>query len=351
MSIYNQDVGTLIDLWDKASAGGSSIEIQGPASLCTLDVMLHCAFSYDGDVQHHENKYVKAVNEIAHLITDRGMKPWMHMDWLYYLSSNGRRFKQLTNYVHQTAENIIKTRRQTLGKNTDERTKKNTDFLDILLLAKDDEGVGLSDAEIRDEVDTFLFEGHDTTSSAITWTLYELAKHPEIQQQCRTEVCNVIDDLSRPYINWDSLQKLPFLTQCIKEALRMSCTVPFPSRELTSTLDLDGHKLLPGTTISIMVIGVHHNREVWGDDHNEYKPERFNPDNMRNMDPYAFIPFSAGPRNCIGQNFAMHELKVVVGRVLQHFELSVDASHHVERLPEMVTKAKDGIKLFLKPLH
>jgi cytochrome P450 family 4 subfamily B polypeptide 1/leukotriene-B4 20-monooxygenase/phylloquinone omega-hydroxylase len=127
--------------------------------------------------------------------------------------------------------------------------------------------------------------------------------------------------------------------------------VPFIGRELTSPLELDGHTLPPGIFVYIWLFGLHHNPAVWGEDHNEYKLDRFHPDSMDKMDSHAFTPFSAGSRNCIGQNFALQELKIVLARVLHHFEVSVDESHNVERVPENVNRAKNGIKLFFKPLH
>ena len=198
-------------------------------------------------------------------------------------------------------------------------------------------------------MDTFLFEGHDTTASAISWILYILGKHPEFQTKCQEEIDSVIEDASKPYIGWKDLQRLPFLTQCIKEGMRMFPPVPMNMRELNNPLEIDGHTFLPGTQFQVLIHNLHHNHLVWGEDHDEFRPDRFKPENMEKMDSYAFLPFSAGPRNCIGQNFAMHEIKVIVGRVLQHFNVSVDTDHPVERLPLMTMRAKYGIKLFFKP--
>ena len=352
MAIYNQAANTLIGKLDKQSAHDPSVEIYRSVSLCTLDVMMRCAFSFQSDVQSSENKYVNTVNSLAELLVDRALKPWLYINRLYYSTKNGRKFLDQCDYAHQVAYELIDSRQKLLNDQpADCKERKYVDFLDILLLAKDEKGQGLTAEEIRQEVDTFLFEGHDTTASAISWLLYAMAKHPEIQQRCREEVQSLFEDASKTNFEWDDLKKIPYLTQCIKEGLRMYSPVPTVMRELTEPLDLDGHKILPGTFITLLLFQVHHNPLVWGDDHNEFKPERFHPDNMEKMDSHAFIPFSAGPRNCIGQNFAMHEIKVVVGRVLQHFELSVDENHQIERLPLLVMRAKYGIKLFFRTLH
>merc|ERR1711894_727816 len=116
---------------------------------------------------------------------------------------------------------------------------------------------------------------------------------------------------------WDDLNKLPYLTMCIKESLRHTPPVPFIGRELENPLEIDGVTLEPGTLIDMNIWGTHHNPHVWGDDHHEYKPDRFLHENMKNMDSHAFIPFSAGPRNSIGQNFAMNDMKTFMTRVLR----------------------------------
>eukprot|EP00118_Oscarella_pearsei_P013866 m.114919 g.114919 ORF g.114919 m.114919 type:complete len:197 (+) comp37522_c0_seq25:702-1292(+) len=122
-------------------------------------------------------------------------------DLIYALSASGREFRRLCKYLHEYSEALIRTRRkeleqkaQTNGATSGEQieSKKHRDFIDILLEARDSSGVGMTDTEIRNEVDTFLFGGHDTTACASTWALYLLAKHPEHQAKIREEVKNVL---------------------------------------------------------------------------------------------------------------------------------------------------------------
>nr|AAR88242.2 CYP342A1 [Alitta virens] len=168
------------------------------------------------------------------------------------------------------------------------------------------------DREIRDEVDTFMFEGHDTTASGISWILYELSGHPEVQEQAGQEVIRVIGSQSDGTIEWSDLSRLPYLSQCIKEAMRVHPPVPFIGRQLSQDIIINGCTIPKDTICEVSIYGVHHNPEVWGKDHMEFKPERFHPDNMKDKDAFDYIPFSAGSRNCIGQNFALNEEKVVI---------------------------------------
>ena len=222
------------------------------------------------------------------------------------------------------------------------------DFLDILLLAKDEDGNGLSSKEILDEVETFLFAGHDTTSSGISWILYNLARHPEIQAKVQKEVDTVLEKRENNRIQWDDVSELPYLTRCIKESLRLHPALPIIGREIKHPLQIDD-KLVPvGTHLDVNIWNLHHNPEVW-EEPMKYDPDRFLPEKMAKMDSHAFMPFSAGPRNCIGQVFAMNEMKTTTARILREFDLSVDTSVEVKMWPSAVLRAKNGIHLFFKP--
>ena len=111
----------------------------------------------------------------------------------------------------------------------------------------------------------------------------------------------------------------------------MYSPVLLPSRTLTAPYDVDGVTLPAGTTVAINLYQLHHNPTVWGDDHMEFKPSRFLPENLAGLDPFAYLPFSAGPRNCIGQQFALNQLRVLTARILRRFHLSL-----VEGEPEPV---------------
>nr|KAG5687126.1 hypothetical protein BaRGS_034039 [Batillaria attramentaria] len=216
------------------------------------------------------------------------------------------------------------------------------DFLDILLTAKDEDGEGLTPLEIRDEVDTLLLAGHDTTTSAISWAMFSLAQHPEIQASCQAEVDDLMADRQSDDIVWEDLSKLPYLTMCIKETLRLYSPVTYIQRELTRDTEIDGHTVPAGCIVNIGIYDVHHNRTVW-ENAMEFQPERFTEENASARSPYAFIPFSAGPRACMGQHFAVNEIKLVLARMLHRFTLVLDPNHKVEKT--IVMKSPTGIRM------
>lgn len=297
--------------------------------------------------------YVRAVNELSDLWVNRSLNIYHYFDFIYFRSRNGRLFKQHADFVHSVAEDIIEKRQKTLkeeGLPTKTAGKKSRylDFLDILLTAKDESNVGMTPLEIRNEVDTFLFEGHDTTTSAMCWTLYSLAQHPEWQRKVQAEVDAVLDGRTSDFIEWNDLSKLETLTMCIKEGLRCHSPVSFIQRVTTKPLDIEGYHVPVGATIAVQIYNLHHNPDVW-DDPMEFRPQRFLPENVSGRDSYAFVPFSAGPRNCIGQHFAMNEQKVTLARLLRRFTLELDPDHEVSKKIGVVMRATNGIKVIARP--
>ncbi|XP_023932769.1 cytochrome P450 4F4-like [Lingula anatina] len=391
IQVYNEGADKLLHKMSQYAETGEHLELFSNISLATLDILLCCAFSYENDIQEigqlddlwqrsskakgynmkcprvklfsvlvspsqkclyfrESHPYVHAVSEMQDAMMHRVLTPWLHLEWIWRLSPTGRKFKKNCKYVHSVSEEIIRKRRETLKQ--EEGSNKNRarylDFLDILLTARDSDGQGLTDEEIRDEADTFLFEGHDTTASSISWNLYSLAEHPEVQQRAQAEIDALLDGREDQNVTWDDIHNLPYLTMCIKEGMRLHAPVPFVQRELSKDMEIDGVKLPRGLLLDLHLYTLHHNPTIWDNDM-EYRPERFSPENIEKMDPFAYLPFSAGPRNCIGQNFAMHEQKVVIARILHRFILSTDPTHTPRKKISLVMKAEDGIYIKLTP--
>ncbi|XP_052716992.1 cytochrome P450 4B1-like isoform X1 [Crassostrea angulata] len=327
-----------------------SVEVFGLVSACTLDIILQCAFSHQADCQNlgADNQYSKTVYSLTKEWMRRNASPWLYPDSIYFKTEKGKQFKCDCDYVHKIAEDVIRQRKALL-KNEDISNRKYLDFLDIILTAKDEDGQGMSMEDIRSEVDTFLFAGHDTTASAISWILYSLAEHPEHQMKCQEEIDRVVSETESGELEWNDLGRLEYLTQCIKEGMRLHSPVPSILRENQAPITIDNHVIPAGSCVAISIYCLHHNPAVWGQNHMDFRPDRFTKENIRKMDPFAYCPFSAGPRNCIGQQFAMAEEKIVLSTLLRRFNFSVDKSHQIERMQAAVMKTKTGIKLFASP--
>ncbi|XP_060079022.1 cytochrome P450 4F6-like [Ylistrum balloti] len=346
VNIYNEAADILLDKYAKhMSESPNSIDIMDSLNLVTLDIILRCSLSYDGDIQKEEkHSYIEAVHEISRLTMERIRKPWYFLWWkLYMMSNDGKEYMKHVKYMHSFADEIIAKRRKEIADDPSVLQKKRKlDFLDIIITARDESGSGLTDEEIRDEVNTFMFAGHDTTKAVLGWAIYNMGKYPEEQEKLYQEVCDVTGD--RTNIEGEDLGKLPKMSMFLKETLRMYPPAASTNRSLTEPLEIEGVTLPIGSLIFVNIYAIHYRPDVFPNPR-EFRPERFLPENTENRHPYAYIPFSAGPRNCIGKNFSTNEQKVILGRILKRFKIVLDDDHEVVPIPLFIVQSRDGIKV------
>uniref|UniRef100_A0A8C2VEI3 Phylloquinone omega-hydroxylase CYP4F2-like n=1 Tax=Chinchilla lanigera TaxID=34839 RepID=A0A8C2VEI3_CHILA len=331
VKIFNDSTNVMHAKWQRlVSQGSTCLDMFEHISLMTLDSLQKCVFSFDSNCQEKPSKYIATILLLSTFVTRRSEQVLLHVDFLYHLTPDGKRFREACRLVHDFTDAVIQERRRTLpSQRVDDFFKakaksKTLDFIDVLLLSKDEDGKELSDEDIRAEADTFMFGGHDTTASGLSWVLYNLARHPEYQERCRQEVRELLRGREPEEIEWEDLAQLPFLTMCLKESLRLHPPVTGISRCCTQDVALPDGRVIPkGVICFISIFGLHHNPAVWPDPE-VYDPFRFDPENIKDRSPLAFIPFSAGPRNCIGQTFAMAEMKVVLALTLLRFRVLPD---------------------------
>ncbi|KAG7253734.1 hypothetical protein CRUP_028703 [Coryphaenoides rupestris] len=185
---------------------------------------------------------------------------------------------------------------------------------------------------------SFTSGGHDTTAAAMNWALHLLGAHPEVAEEGE----------SGRAITMDDLKELRYLDCVIKEALRLFPSVHFFARRLCDDIVINGFKVPKGVNAVVMTYALHRDPRYFPDPE-EYRPERFLPENSAGRPPYAYIPFSAGIRNCIGQRFAMMEEKVVLASILRSF--NIEACQTREELRprgEIVLRPEDGIVIKLE---
>ncbi|XP_034405952.1 cytochrome P450 4F3 isoform X2 [Cyclopterus lumpus] len=360
---FNSSTDTMHDKWRHLVAKGTAtMEMFDHVTLMTLDSLLKCAFSYKSDCQWSTSEYVSAIVELSELVIDRRQKILHHWDWFYWRTEQGKRFRKALGTVHRFTREVVQKRRalirQQTGTDSSAARRRKKDFVDIILVSKDKDGRGLTDEEIHAEANTFMFAGHDTTASAISWTLYNLARHEHYQEKCRQEVTDLMQGRDRHAMEWEDLSNLPFTTMCIRESLRLHAPVQAVTRKYTQDMALPGHRTVPkGAICLVSIYGTHHNPAVWTNPH-EFNPLRFGPECTAERASHAYIPFSSGPRNCIGQKFALAQLRVVVALTLLRFRLTPGVnpelgprSGGVRRLPQLVLRAEGGLWLQLEPLE
>lgn len=190
-----------------------------------------------------------------------------------------------------------------------------TDILSLLMAAKDQEGQSMTDQELRDQLITLLFGGHETTVSGMTWGLYWTHQKPEVGEKLRQEL-DTLGNSPEPM----SIFKLPYLTAVCNESLRYyhPGLVIFP-RVVKEPVELLGHRLEPGTSVIACTYLIHHREDIYPQ-HKEFRPERFL---ERKYSPYEFLPFGGGLRRCIGEALATFEMKLVLATILSRYQLTL----------------------------
>lgn len=284
------------------------------------------------------------------IIFERSFSKIRQWPWMFKFTALAKEQEKQLKILHKFTDDVILQRKEKLEeklKNKDDsENNKKMNFLDILLLSHV-EGKPLSNSDIREEVDTFMFEGHDTTTSGISFTFYHLSQNKEVQQKVFEEVRDVFGDDPTSGVTHRQLQDLKYLEMVIKESMRIHPPVPLIGRRLTEDTLISGVTIPQGTNIIIPIYAIHRDADVYPDPE-KFDPERFSPDNMSGRNPYSYIPFSAGARNCIGQKFAMLEVKSIVSKMIRHYEL-VQCDKIIKLQADLILKTVDGVFIKIKP--
>nr|AVL92838.1 CYP450 [Locusta migratoria] len=337
------------------NADGHEFDIYPSIALCSLDIICETAMGTCVNAQNDAtSEYVSATCTVAELTMKRALRPWLYPDFIFRMTPSGRQYYKCLNTVHQFSKQVIKERRQQREHSPNKEralvqdetgVKSRVAFLD-LLLDMSMNGENLDDADIQEEVDTFMFEGHDTTAAAMSWAIFLLGHHPDIQQKAFEELNEIFQDSDRLPTMQD-LQNMKYLEMVIKEALRLYPSVPFIGRFNSKDSECGGHKLPEGVMLVLHLYESHRDPRYWPDPE-RFDPDRFLPDSKQGRHPFAYVPFSGGPRSCIGQRFALLEEKAILSSILRNYVIeSVESRENVKAAPELILRPIDGIKVKL----
>ncbi|KAL6446205.1 hypothetical protein ACFW04_001079 [Cataglyphis niger] len=274
---------------------GKAINIFPFANNAALDIICETAMGVDVHAQESETKYTTSIHKTSKLIFNRFIQPWYWIDWLYNIVPSGKEHNSLLNTLH-----------------------------------------------------TFTKEGHDTTAVAITWTLFLLGNNLEHQEKLHEELEEVFKDSKTP-ASVKELSQLKYLDRVIKETLRIFPSVPIITRKLAEDVKIDDYTLPKGTTIMLEIALTHKNPQVWTNP-KKFDPDRFLPENSKHRNPYAYVPFSAGPRNCIGQRFALLEEKTILTAILRKWRVkSVKTMDTVQYGLSLIYRPCEEIFVYFTP--
>ncbi len=207
------------------------------------------------------------------------------------------------------------------------------DLLSLLLEARYEDGQPMSDEEIRDELMTMLFAGHETTASSLAWSFYWLHCLPEVGQKCQAELDSLVDNCS-----FTEIAKLSYLSAVVSETLRLNPVVAFVGRKLKQPFELMGYEFEPGTTLLPSIYLTHQREDIYPEP-KKFKPERFI---ERQFSPYEYLPFGGGNRRCLGYAFALYEMKLVLATILSQVKLELLDNRPIKPARRGFTFTPDG---------
>jgi cytochrome P450 len=218
------------------------------------------------------------------------------------------------------------------------------DLLSMLLAARDEEtGEGMSDQQLRDEVVTLLLAGHETTSLALAWTWYLLSQHPEVEQRLHAELETVLGGQTPTF---DHLNDLPYTRMVIQETLRLYPPAFGVTRHARADDEIGGYRVPAHSMIFLTPYYTHRHPAFW-EEPERFDPERFTPERSLDRPRFAYAPFGGGPRQCIGNTFALMEAQLVLATVAQRYRLRLIPGHPVEPQVIFTVRPRYGLPMTL----
>jgi cytochrome P450 / NADPH-cytochrome P450 reductase len=303
----------LLSSWE--AIADRPIDVADSMTRLTLDTiaLAACGYRFNSFRRVDAHPFAEAMVRLLDECTARARRPALLTRLM--LRKARRRAADLRLLFHFADEAIAQRRER--GPQAGSR-----DFLDLLLEGKDPKtGAGLSAQDIRSEVVGLLLAGQETTSSLLTFALYELLEHPEVLARARAEVDRVLGD-QRP--QFEHLTQLSYVDHVVKETLRLWPVAPATARRSIAreTTIGGGYPVHEGQTIVILFPMLHRDPAVWGEDADRFEPDRFARGALEKLPPHAWIPFAAGLRACTGRALAMQEAILLVASVLQRFDIA-----------------------------
>ncbi|XP_066997554.2 cytochrome P450 4g15 isoform X2 [Anabrus simplex] len=394
VDLFYENSKVLVKRLKKECDSGKEFDVHHYMAESTVDILLETAMGITRSTRDTSGyEYAMAVMKMCDIIHQRSYKFWLRVDAIFNISKYAREQKRLIATIHGLSNKVIAMKKEAFAKrqlgdkstpvttvtqseeevqgesdkkiagtffdskgyikddldDDDVGEKKRKAFLDLMLEIRH-AGANLTDEEIKEEVDTIMFEGHDTTSAGSSFVLCLLGIHQDVQAKVMEELESIFGDSDRPVTFSDTLE-MKYLERVILETLRMYPPVPIIARRPKHDVKLvSGDYIMPaGCTAVISTLKLHRSPEYYPNP-DVFDPDNFLPEKMASRHYYSYIPFSAGPRSCVGRKYAMLKLKVLLSTVLRHYKMVSNLTEKDFRLQaDIILKRTDGFRLQIVP--
>uniref|UniRef100_A0A0K0FXB8 Cytochrome P450 4V2 (inferred by orthology to a human protein) n=1 Tax=Strongyloides venezuelensis TaxID=75913 RepID=A0A0K0FXB8_STRVS len=344
--VYNSSSRVMVENIKEFVENNREIDAFTYCKKITLDVICETAMGVKLNAQNDsENHYLEACNKLNDLFLNYFINIFYKITFFYYLFGDGFERKRNIEIMKKFTNNVIKEKAKYFNESNE--AENDNSFLSNLLTLKGTNN--WTDEDIREEVDTFMFAGHETSATLLSFLWWALACHQDVQEKVYNELYSVYGDEKRDVFPED-LPKLPYLDMVIKETVRMYVIVPMYGRSLKNEIEICGFTIPKGTDILFCPMHTNFNPKIFPDPHT-FDPYRFLPENIAKRNAYDFTPFSAGPRNCIGQKFAINEVKTVIVWLIRQYKLTTKKDEsYIEHCSLMFQKNEGVPVMFEKRL-
>ncbi len=334
----------LVAEWEQRVSKAPSESLADSYHDISLD-MMGLTFKIVGDTLFGSDLGAEAVQvkdalyTVLHLATQRMMSVFKPpRSWP---TPSNLKFQRAAYQLQEVVRKIIQQR----VKSTNLDEPMTYDVLTRLLVAHQSNGADhMSDQQLVDEINTIILAGHETTSQTLSWTWYLLARNPEAEKKLQTELKAV---LQGRIPGLDDIPKLIYTKMVIKEAMRLYPPIPVISRTPIQADEVGGFSIAPGTVVSICPYVTHRNPQLWLNPEN-FDPERFSPENEKTIQEFSYFPFSAGPRSCIGEHFAMTEAILILSILSSKFRLTLRPGGEVKTNASITLSPLGGLPMTIQ---
>jgi cytochrome P450 len=304
-SLMTAAANDIVEEWNNLSDQQQVIDMDAEMMRLTLQITSKALFSVD--IAHESKQFSQACDQVNKTLTNFIRFPLIPLSWR-------QRYKRAIQTMDEISYSLIRQRR--------ESNEDTGDLLSMMLQTRDEEtGQGMDEQQLRDEIITLLFAGQETSAEALTWTWYLLTQYPEAEAQFHAEIDRVLNGRI-PTIK--DLPQLPYTKMLIEESMRIYPPAWEVMRNTINDDELGGYHIPARSMLFWSQYTVHRHPDFW-ENPEEFKPERFLPEAVKKRHSYAYIPFSNGPRLCIGNSFSLVEIQLALATIGQRYRFTLPA--------------------------
>jgi cytochrome P450 len=319
----------MLERWSALAREGKPVDVSAEMLRMTLQVAAQALFSVD--LSTEDGRVTEAFAAVNELLADYVHSP---LPPFAVPSRRSLRLRAARATLNDLTRRIISSRRRQPG---DE-----ADVLSMLLLARDEEtGEGMNDQQVRDEVMTLLFAGHETTATALTWACYLLARNPECQDRVRTEVSTV------GRLGAEELSQLTYTKMVLEETLRLFPPAWSFGRKAVRNDEVGGYGVPAGSLVWVCPYVTHRDPRFW-ERPETFEPDRFTPERVASRHRLAYFPFASGPRMCIGAHFAMTVAQLTLASIARRYRLQMAPGASVEPQALITLRPRGSVDMLLE---